>query len=306
MSTVSLFRELEPLVKGALMKNEPLSGYTTWQIGGPAEILFFPSTSGECAKALELARSQGVKVTFLGWGSNVLVADSGISGLVITTRDMNRIRWEGDCVEAQAGVFLPTLCREAAEKGLTGLEFATGVPGTLGGAILMNAGTKYGYMEEVIEGVKTLDINGNILSYQKSEMSFFYRNSSFKNKGELIIEAVLNLKKGTKEKIKARVAEILEQRGDKQPLNYPNAGSIFKNPPGHSAGRLIEAVGAKGLRRGEAQISEKHANFIVNLGKAKAAEVIELIKEVQITVYKTYSIKLETEVVLLGFDNNGR
>lgn len=306
MSTVSLFRELEPLVKGLLRKNEPLAGYTTWQIGGPADLFLTPKSSEECAKALKHAGKLGVKVTFLGWGSNVLVADSGIRGLVITTRDMNRISWQGEWVESEAGVFLPALCREAAERGLSGLEFATGVPGTLGGAILMNAGTKYGFMEDVIEEVKTLDVNGNVISYSKGEISFFYRNSSFKNKSELIIAAKIKLKKDTKEKIKAHMTEILEQRGEKQPLNYPNAGSIFKNPPGYSAGRLIEAVGAKGLRRGDAQVSEKHANFIVNLGNAKAEEVIELIKEVQITVFEKYSINLETEVVLLGFDNNGR
>lgn len=306
MSAENLFRELEPVVKGVLRKNVFLSGYTTWQIGGPAEILFLPSSSEECGKALEIAGIQGVPVTFLGSGSNVLVADRGIAGLVIITRDLNNIAWNGNLVKAEAGVFLPFLCREAAEKGFSGLEFATGVPGTLGGAILMNAGTKYGYMEDVIEEVKTLDPSGRLLSYPKSEISFFYRNSSFRRKKELIVEATLKLKKDSKQNIKAAMADILEKRRVKQPLDYPNAGSVFKNPPGYSAGRLIEAVGAKGWRKGAAQVSEKHANFIVNLGEAKAADVIELIGEVQRAVYQKYLVNLETEVVMLGFDNNGR
>lgn len=306
MSAESLFRELEPLVKGVLMKNVLLSGYTTWQIGGPAEILFIPGSIVECSQALEIAGNQGVPVTFLGSGSNVLVADKGIEGLVIITRGLNNISWNGDHIKAEAGVFLPSICREAAEKGFSGLEFATGVPGTLGGAILMNAGTKYGFMEDIIEEVETLDTVGRKLTYPKEDISFFYRNSSFKNKSELIVQATLKLKRDSQENIKAAMADILEQRGEKQPLNYPNAGSVFKNPPGYSAGRLIEGVGAKGWRRGDAQVSEKHANFIVNLGEAKAAEVIELIKEVQRTVNEKYSVNLETEVVMLGFDNNGR
>lgn len=306
MSAEKMFQELEPLVKGVLQRSVPLAAYTTWQIGGPAEILFLPRSIQECSLALELSARHGVAVTFLGSGSNVLIADEGLKGIVIITRDMNNITWNADEVHAEAGVFLPALCKEAAERGLSGLEFATGVPGTLGGAILMNAGTKYGYMEKAVKEVTALDSKGCLITYPKEEIEFLYRNSSFRGKNELIAAATLKLKMGTRQEIKAAMADILEQRRVKQPLEYPNAGSVFKNPPGHSAGRLIEAVGAKGWRRGDAQVSEKHANFIVNLGQATAADVIGLIKEVQREVYQKFAVHLETEVVLLGFDNYGR
>ena len=295
----------EEIKDGQFYLDEPLQKYTTWKVGGPADILYRPKNPQECAKVLQLAREFEVPVTILGVGSNVLIADQGLRGLVILTEGFNDIGWHEDQVTAGSGILLSYLSRMAAEKCLSGMEFAAGIPGSLGGAVVMNAGA-YGYsMDQIIVSVKTLDMEGKTREYCKDELAFAYRYSIFKRKKELIFEVKLALQSGNTAEIKEQMNKYLQARREKQPLELPNAGSVFKNT-GQGAGRLIESIGAKGWRIGDAQISEKHANFIVNLGQAKASEIKKLIREVQKAVKERCGVELETEVVFLGFEDNRR
>jgi UDP-N-acetylmuramate dehydrogenase len=288
-----------------LFYEEPLQKYTTWRVGGPADLLYRPTELSECAEVLQLAWQHQIPVNILGVGSNVLVADQGLRGLVILTEGLRKIVWQENLVTVGSGVLLSHLSRLAAEKGLAGLEFAAGIPGSLGGAVVMNAGAYCDSLEQVIVSAKSLDREGKLKTYSKEELALGYRNSIFKQRKELIVEIKLALQRGNISEIKERMTRYLNLRRAKQPLEWPNAGSVFKNS-GQGAGRLIEGVGAKGWRVGDAQISEKHANFIVNLGEAKASEIMTLIREVQKAVKQKYNVELETEVVLWGFEDNRR
>lgn len=306
MELERFYRNIAGLYPERVRLAEPLARHTTWKIGGPAELFFQPRDSRECVTALNLARQYGIPVNFLGGGSNVLAADQGVRGLVIQTRALREIRWQETRVRAGAGTSLPKLAREAGSRALSGLEFALGIPGTLGGAVRMNAGAHGSQIAELIESVQVVTPQGEVLDLLRERLEFGYRSSSLMDSGNLIIEASLVLPPGNREEIARKAETVLEFRKARQPNEYPNGGSVFKNPPGDSAGRLIEAVGAKGLRAGGAQISEKHANFIVNLGGATAADVLFLIKEVRELVFNKFGYILETEVVMMGFDNNGR
>jgi UDP-N-acetylmuramate dehydrogenase len=299
------YQVLEEKEYGSFFLQEPLQKYTTWKVGGPAEILYRPEDSVECAEVLELASQYQVPITILGAGSNVLVADQGLQGLVILTEGFRKIIWHEQEVTVGSGVLLSHLSRFAADKGLSGLEFAAGIPGSLGGAVVMNAGAYGCSLDQVIVSVKSLDMEGKTKEYCKEELALNYRDSIFKRKKELIVEIKLALQRGKIPEIKKRMNEYLHLRREKQPLELPSAGSTFKNT-GQGAGRLIEGVGAKGWRVGDAQVSEKHANFIVNLGTAQASEIMTLIREVQEAVRQKYGVELETEVVLLGFEDNRR
>lgn len=306
MLVEEFFAKVTNLYPNRIRRNEKLARYTTWRIGGPAELLFQPQNSQECAVAISFAKEYDIPVTFLGSGSNVLVSDQGIAGLIILTNLMKEAHWQEDRIRVGAGYSLPKLAQEAAQKGLTGLEFAAGIPGTVGGAVLMNAGANGGEMAELVEAVQVVSSQGIIEDLSCEQLGFSYRHSLLQNSGLLVTEVALKLKPGDQGAIKEKMAANLAVRKLKQPLEYPNAGSVFKNPPHDAAGRLIEEVGAKGLTIGGAQISNKHANFIVNIGGATAKDVIELIKEVQALVLERFGFLLETEVVMLGFDNNGR
>lgn len=303
------FREFYNVLRGKnygpLFLQEPLQKYTTWRVGGPADFLYRPENPAECAAVLRLARQYQVPVTILGVGSNVLVADQGLRGLVILTEGFREIVWQECQAIVGSGVLLSHLSRLAAEKGLAGLEFAAGIPGSLGGAVVTNAGAYGSSLEQVIVSVKSLNMEGKIKEYRKEELALNYRSSIFQREKELIVEIKIALQAGNISEIKERMTKYLHSRREKQPLELPNAGSVFKNT-GQGAGRLIEGVGAKGWRVGDAQVSEKHANFIVNLGEAKASEIMTLIREVQKAVRQKYSVELETEVVFLGFEDNRR
>jgi len=290
---------------GPLFFQEPLQKYTTWKVGGPADLVYQPEDLAECAEVLQLARQYQVPVTILGVGSNVLIADQGLRGLVILTQGFQKVTWQQHQVTVGSGVLLSHLSRLAAEKGLTGLEFAAGIPGSLGGAVVTNAGAYGCSLDQVIVSVQSLNMEGKTKEYRKEELALKYRDSIFKREKELIVEIRLALQIGNISEIKQRMRQYLHLRREKQPLELPNAGSVFKNT-GQGAGRLIEGVGAKGWRIGDAQISEKHANFIVNLGEAKASEIKTLIREVQKAVKQKYGVELETEVVFLGFEDNRR
>lgn len=285
---------------------EPMSKHTTWRIGGPADILFSPLSGEVCRRALQMAYEYGVPVTFLGAGSNILVADQGIRGLVLQTRGLEQRIWLEQTLTTQGGASLAGLSREACAKCLSGLEFAAGIPGSTGGAVLMNAGAHGSSLGELVEEVSTLTIAGVERVYRREELNFGYRSSLFRGKNELIMQVKLVLQPGELAHIKDKMEEYLHSRRGKQPLNLPNAGSVFRNPPGKSAGQLIEEAGLKGMRIGDAQVSELHGNFIVNLGKAQASQVVTLIEEVRKIIEEKSAIQLETEVVFLGFDDTRR
>lgn len=302
----SLAEHLRRQTKGEVRLDEPLAPYTTWRIGGPADLLFRPLDNTECRIALELASDSQIPVTFLGAGSNVLIADKGIRGLVVQTKNIREIVWDGSLVKVGAGLPLSLLSQLSVEKSFSGLEFAAGIPGSVGGAVLMNAGAYGSCIGDLVLTVKTFTKEGQEKTYSQHDLEFSYRNSILKHAQELVTEVVFSLKPGTAKAGKEIMEEYLRLRKSKHPLHLPNAGSVFKNPPGTPAARLIEAAGAKGWRVGGAQVAMEHANFIVNLGQAKACDVVELIEEVQKAVEEHFSICLETEVLFLGFDGSRR
>lgn len=291
---------------GEVRLNEPLYQHTTWRVGGPADLLYRPASVADCRYCLSLAYREKIPVFFLGAGSNVLVSDEGLRGVVVQTKNLKEVSWEDSLVTAGTGLPLAALSQLAVEKELTGLEFAGGIPGSLGGAVFMNAGA-YGHsIGPLVLAVKTLTLSGEEKTYANQELMFSYRNSILKKNSELAVWVKLQLTPGNPQTIRETTEEYIRQRKAKHPLHLPNAGSVFKNPPGTPAARLIEAVGAKGWRMGDAQVSHEHANFIVNLGQASADEIIGLIKEVQKAVKKQFSVDLETEVLFLGFDGSRR
>ncbi len=297
-------------IKGELKKNEPLSRHTSFSIGGPADILAYPADHEDLAVLLREIRIRAQKFFILGGGTNLLIRDGGFRGVVISLQRMNAIRIEREyrsvggnyaVISAEAGAFLPKLHAFALENGLTGLEFATGIPGTIGGAVCMNAGTAAGEMGDIIDSVTLADPEGRLITRGRDEMGFGYRTANIPE-GHVVVEAAVTLRRDDKEKIRARVRELQEKRKQGQPAGQPNAGSIFKNPLEESAGKLIEMAKLKGRRVGDAQISDKHANFILNLGKATAKDVLELMEIVKQTVLETKGVRLEPEIKIIGED----
>jgi UDP-N-acetylmuramate dehydrogenase len=301
MDLSNLARELKALIAGEVLVREPMANYTSWRIGGPADLLVLPVSTGDVRETVRFSRERNLPLTVLGNGSNVLVLDRGIRGIVLRTASaLRQVGFETDRVVAEAGVLLPPLARMAASKGLSGLEFAAGIPGSLGGAICMNAGAHRQSISSVVESVTVMDHLGCESVLSPEAAGFSYRQSLIPERGQIVIQATLQLVAGAREEITARVRRNLARRREGQPLNLPSAGSVFKNPPGDWAGRLIEAAGAKGWRVGEAQVSEKHANFIVNLGEARAEEVLLLISKVRRQVAEKFGVQLELEILPLG------
>ncbi|MEW6662254.1 MAG: UDP-N-acetylmuramate dehydrogenase [Bacillota bacterium] len=285
---------------GEIRVNEPMSRHTTWHIGGPADFLVMPRSVAALKTCLELAGRHQMPVTVIGNGSNVLVRDGGIRGMVIKTSLLTAMQLKGTTIKAEGGVPLPTLVQAAARAGLQGLEFAAGIPGTLGGALIMNAGAGQGSFSDVLREVTVMQGDGTIETLAPSQVSFGYRSSSLKKTGLIIVAAVLGLVSGSSEEIQGKIKALLQSRRAKQPLKWPNAGSVFANPAGYAAGYLIEQTGAKGLTRGRAQVSELHANFIINLGGATASDVEGLIEEVRRRVMEKYGIELQLEIQIFG------
>lgn len=289
-----------PKIKGETARNFPLSKLNTWKIGGTAEQVVWPADAEDFETIVNWSIQNRIAFHILGHGSNVLLPDGTLDGLIIVTRNMQNIIWEENRIIAAAGYPLMRLAREAAEKGLSGLEFASGIPGTVGGAIIMNAGAHGSCMEKVIRRVRFITVQGEIREYRKEDIAFSYRKTSLADSGGWVLEVTLELAKDDPGLIKRRIKEYSEKRKAVQPLEYPNAGSVFKNPSGESAGRLIEQTGLKGYEQGGAQVSLKHANFIVNKGNASAGDVLTLIRFIQESVYEKYGIWLETEVELIS------
>jgi len=284
-----------------LLINEPLSNHTTFKIGGPADYLVFPSSIAEISSVMVIAKQYNIPVSVIGNGSNILVLDNGIKGLVLKFgSDMSYIRHTEGTVTIGAGAMLADVCIYAAKHGLGGMEFAIGIPGSIGGAVFMNAGAYSGEMCQIVGAATGVCADGSINRFAESEIAFSYRHSAFQDNGCIICEVELNLFKQEKPTIEQKMYEYQVRRETKQPLEMPSAGSTFKRPPGHFAGTLIEQAGLKGLTVGGAQVSVKHAGFVVNAGGATAQDVLMLIKEVQRRVYEHSGVMLEPEVRIVG------
>ena len=294
---------LETLPSTRVREEEYLRHHTTFKIGGPADLFVEPTTMAELSFALRTIHEFDVPVTIIGCGSNILVKDGGIRGAVVSVRHMTQIMDCNDNVLCiGSGYMLKDASEFAWENGLTGLEFAIGIPGTLGGAVFMNAGAYDGEMSHVVTAVRAVDFQGNIKEYDASHLDFGYRHSVFHDNHEVIGEVIMTLKPGDKNVIKARMDELTEKRESKHPLEFASAGSTFKRPPGYFAGTLIEQTGLKGLSVGDAQVSHKHAGFVINTGSASAKDVLDLIAEVQRRVYDQHGVHLEPEVRMIGED----
>ena len=279
---------------------EPMKNHTTFRIGGPAACFVRPQDAGQVERILHICRENEVPWFILGNGSN-LVSDRGFDGVIIQIyRNMSRIQVSGHHMTVQAGALLSAVAKQALREGLSGLEFASGIPGTVGGAVVMNAGAYGGEMKDVVKSVTVLDEEGAVRKLAREELQMGYRTSLVKKKGYTVLEAVLKLNDGDPAAISARMEELKEQRVSKQPLEYPSAGSTFKRPEGYFAGKLIMDSGLRGFRVGGAQISEKHCGFVINTGDATAEDVVRLIRQVQDIVYEKFHVKLEPEVRFLG------
>lgn len=286
-----------------LLKNAPLAPYTTFRIGGPADVLLDAANENEIITALRAAREMNVPVTHIGCGSNLLVRDGGVRGLVVRIGGaMADVFVDGTRISAQAGVSLGALSRAAADASLEGVEFASGIPGALGGAAAMNAGAYGGEMAQVITRVRALDENLEPVWLEKDELDFGYRHSVILARGLIVTQAELSLQPGCKADILERMRDLAQRRREKQPLTFPSAGSTFKRPEGYFAAKLIDDAGLRGLRVGGAQVSEKHAGFVINTGGATAADVLSLMEEVKRIVLARFGVTLEPEIRILGED----
>ena len=280
---------------------EPMKNHTTFRIGGPADALALPKTPEEVAEVVRFCHEHAQPYYVLDNGSNLLVSDEGYRGLVLQLyRNFNDIQVNGETITVQSGAMLAAVARTAYQTGLTGLEFASGIPGTIGGAVVMNAGAYGGEMKNVLKEVTVLTKEGEVLVIPAKALELGYRTSVIPKNGWIVLGAVLQLKKGDQEQILARMEELKEQRITKQPLDLPSAGSTFKRPEGYFAGKLIMDAGLRGFTVGGAQVSEKHCGFVVNRGNATAADVWKLICEVKRRVKEMTGVELEPEVKLLG------
>lgn len=281
--------------------NEQMSRHTTFRIGGPADYFVTPSKEEEIEAVIRVCRQYNIPFYIMGNGSNLLVGDKGYRGAVIQIfKKMYSIEVKENQIFAQAGALLSKIAAKALKAGLTGFEFASGIPGTLGGALVMNAGAYGGEMKQVLKSSRVMDIHGNIFTLSAEQMEFGYRTSILAKKGYIVLSAVIELQSGDKEAIREQMEELRERRVTKQPLEYGSAGSTFKRPEGYFAGKLIEDAGLRGFRIGDAQVSEKHCGFVINRGNATAAEVTELMEQVIRRVEKNSGVHLEPEVKRIG------
>ncbi|MDO4623126.1 MAG: UDP-N-acetylmuramate dehydrogenase [Eubacteriales bacterium] len=300
----ALLEKLEAIVgKEQVLLQEPMKKHTTFRIGGPADLFLQPTEIGQVAPVLEVLRAAGVPGFILGNGSNLLVSDSGFRGAVVQLdHKLQKLEMEGSVIRAEAGVLLSRLAACARDHALTGLEFASGIPGTLGGACTMNAGAYGGEMKQVLKNVTILDENLQMRTIPAEELELGYRTSRIQKGGWIVLAAEIELQQGDQAAIIERMDELKEARVTKQPLEYPSAGSTFKRPEGYFAGKLIQDAGLRGYQVGGAAVSEKHCGFVINRENATAADVCQLIRDVQKIVYEKFAVELETEIRFLGFE----
>ncbi|MDH2471178.1 UDP-N-acetylmuramate dehydrogenase [Clostridium perfringens] len=282
--------------------DSPMSEHIYFRVGGPADILVTPVNEEQVVNTLKLCREYNVPYFILGNGSNILVKDGGISGVVIKFNKLNKITTEGNCVTAQSGALLKDVSKAALENNLRGFEFACGIPGSIGGAVFMNAGAYDGEMAHVIKSARVIDENCNIKNLTKEELELGYRSSIVMKKGYVVIKATVELESGEYASIKDKIDDLTNRRESKQPLEYPSAGSTFKRPEGYFAGKLIQDSGLKGFSIGGAAVSEKHSGFVINKGGATAKDVLDVIAHVQKTVKENFDVELHTEVRIIGRD----
>lgn len=299
---VALYEYLtEVLGSENVLKQEPMSRHTTFQVGGEAECFVKIQEKSQLITIMDYLRKTEQPYFILGNGSNILVSDKGYEGVILDlSAGLKNIEIKDKRVTAEAGALLSSVAARAYEARLTGFEFAAGIPGTIGGAIVMNAGAYDGEMKQVVESVTVLDEHGEIMVLDNETMEFGYRNSIIKNRPFIVMEAVLLLEEGEQELIRSRMEELNKKRREKQPLNYPSAGSTFKRPEGYFAGKLIMDAGLRGFRIGGARVSEKHCGFVINEGNATATDVADVIDEVTERVRDKFGVTLETEIIKLG------
>lgn len=289
------------IAKDSILIDEPMSRHTTFRVGGPADFFVTPKAKEEVRNVIRICKEAGMPYYIIGNGSNLLVSDAGYRGVIVQIyKEMNEVKVEGDLVKAQAGALLSGIAAKALGAELSGFEFASGIPGTIGGACVMNAGAYGGEMKDVLESVTVLTGEGKIIELDRNELELGYRTSVIAKKGYIVLGAVLKLERGDGEKIKTYMDELKEKRVTKQPLEYPSAGSTFKRPEGYFAGKLIEDAGLRGFQVGGAQVSEKHCGFVINRNHATAADIMELMRQVQIRVKENSGVDLEPEVKRLG------
>ncbi len=296
---------LQILPKESIMENEPLSKHTTFKIGGPANYLLRPDNEAQIIQIIKLLKKEKLPYYVIGNGSNLLVSDKGFFGVII---ELNKNisdytieeKEEKAFVIAKSGILLIKLAKYISNKGYSGFEFATGIPGTLGGAITMNAGAYGGEIKDHIIWAKVLDKDGNLLTLNHEQLKLGYRTSIIGVENYIVLEAAFEFSKGNQEEINNKIKDLTEQRKSKQPLEFPSAGSTFKRPEGHFAGKLIMDSGLRGYKVGNIQVSEKHCGFVINLGDGKAKDVIKLIADVDKIVYDKYDVHLEPEIKIIG------
>jgi len=296
LNTLETFME-----KDSLLINEPMKNHTSFKVGGLVDLMILPKTEEEIIKTLKLLSENNIPFYIMGNGTNLLVSDSGFFGVVIKLyKNYSDFEINGEIITAKSGILLSRLAKVALQHSLSGLEFASGIPGTLGGAVTMNAGAYGGEMKDVLIHTRVVDKSGNILDIDNEHLELDYRTSFLQKKELILLSAELQLKTASYDKIKATMQDLDHRRKDKQPLEYPSAGSTFKRPEGYFAGKLIEDCELKGYTIGGAQVSEKHCGFIINKGDATAKDISDLIRFVQETVYDKFGVHLETEVKRLG------
>ena len=290
------------ITKGTVLTEEPMRMHTSFQIGGPAEIFVQPATGDEVCQAIRLAKEEQIPFFVVGNGSNLLVSDDGFRGMIVQIgRNLQEISVEDNVIYAQAGALLSRVSKTALEHGLTGMEFAAGIPGSLGGAVAMNAGAYGGEMKDILTDAEVLTPDGEIKILSLEELDLSYRHSCIFDEDYIVLSVHLQLEQGDTTVIRNRMDELARARREKQPLEYPSAGSTFKRPEGYFAGALIQDAGLKGYTVGGAQVSEKHSGFVVNRGGATAEEVLFLIKQVQKKVKSRFGVTMEPEVRMVGF-----
>jgi len=285
-----------------IKENEPMKNHTSFKVGGPADLFLMPQSRAELQAVLEICKQSEKPLYIMGNGSNLIVRDKGYSGIIINTKALNQVETVGETLIAEPGISLKDLANVALEQKLTGLEFASGIPGSLGGAVTMNAGAYDGEMKQVIKSITVITEDGSLKTISADQCHFDYRSSILQQHNWVLVSVELILKNGDYQAIQAKMLDLNTQRQTKQPLEYPSAGSTFRRPVGYYAGKLVQDAGFKGHSVGGAQVSEKHSGFVINKGGATAADILNLIGAIQSAVKDQFGVDLKTEVIVIGND----
>ena len=285
-----------------IIENEPMKKHTSFKVGGPANLFLRPQSKEELEKVLKICKASGKPFYIMGNGSNLIVRDGGYSGIIINTKELNLVKVEGETLIAEPGISLKDLADIALEEKLTGIEFASGIPGSLGGAVTMNAGAYDGEMKKIITSIQVITEDGTVKTIPQAACAFGYRSSVLQANNWVLISVEIQLKQGNYQEIKDKMLDLNTQRATKQPLEYPSAGSTFRRPEGYYAGKLVQDAGFRGHRVGGAQVSEKHSGFVINRDGATATDILNLIGAIQAGVRSQFGVELKTEVIVIGQD----